>query len=133
MLKHFALAGFAIAAATSAQAMPRATLQMDGVITQVRQGCGIGMVLVDGQCVSRHDLRVERRDSYGTYGTGGYSGTAYGAYGPHFDVDTPGVITIMRYRDNWGSEGWDGYARRSGIVCVPGTSVTMGDQQYLCQ
>jgi hypothetical protein len=82
MLNHFALAGLAVAVATSAQAMPRATLQADSVIIQVREGCGIGMVVVDGQCVSRHDLRVERRverrDDYGSYGNAPYGNAAYG-------------------------------------------------------
>jgi hypothetical protein len=178
-MRHFALAGFALAVATSAQAMPRATPgQADSLIIQVRQGCGIGMVLVDGQCVSRHDLRVERRverrTDDGAYGTGAYTGNYYGAYAPGQDignyhathrtssntgndcyrawdqdarnnksmpcsngpaayVDTPGVNAIMRARDSWGNGTWYAYATRSGITCMPGTTIMMGGQPYLCQ
>jgi hypothetical protein len=153
MLKHFALAGFAIAVATSAQAMPRATLQADSVITQVRQGCGIGMVLVDGRCVSRHDLRVERRTGRRDY-DGAYDSTAantgdncYRAWdqdarnnklmpcssGSPAYVDTPGVRAIVRARERLGAGSWYPYARSSGIVCMPGTTVTMGGQEHLCQ
>jgi hypothetical protein len=178
MMRLVALAGFAVAVATSAQAMPRATLgQADGLVIQVRQGCGIGMVLLNGQCVSRHDLRVERRmerrayyganygTAYGnTYGTGIFgtgilgSTNGTGTYTrnncyPNWDqddrqykscaagtvtgafayVDTPGALAIEHYRTNWGTGGWYDYASRNGIVCAPGTNVTMGGQVYLCQ
>ena len=44
MIRLIAIAAFALAAATSAQAMSPAPLhQADGMITQVRQNCGAGM------------------------------------------------------------------------------------------
>jgi len=133
MMKLVALAGFAFAVATSVQAMPRATVgQADSLIAQVREGCGIGMVVVDGQCVSRHDLRVNRRverrlDRRGYYGAPGGA-----VVGPYAYVDTPGAIAIGRYRSSWEND-WQGYASRNGIVCVPGNNVSMGGRDYLCQ
>ncbi len=48
MIKLFAVAAFALAVATSAQAMTLAPLsQPDGVITQARMGCGAGRVMVN--------------------------------------------------------------------------------------
>ena len=45
---------FALAVATSAQAMSPAPLhQPDGMITQVRQACGPGKVQIKGICVLR--------------------------------------------------------------------------------
>jgi hypothetical protein len=62
MIKLFAVAAFALAVATSAQAMTLAPLsQADGVITQVRMGCGVGRVMVNGVCQSRAAMRQERR------------------------------------------------------------------------
>jgi hypothetical protein len=62
MIKLFAVAAFALVVATSAQAMPLAPLsQPDGVITQARMGCGPGMVMANGVCVSRHAIRQARR------------------------------------------------------------------------
>ena len=44
MIRLIAIAAFALAAATSAQAMSPAPLhQADGMITHVRQNCGAGM------------------------------------------------------------------------------------------
>ena len=44
MFRFIAIAAFALAAATSAQAMsPPPLHQADGMITQVRQACGAGM------------------------------------------------------------------------------------------
>ena len=55
-----AAADFALAA-TSSQAMTRVPLlQPDSLITQVREGCG-PVVMVNGQCVSRHAIRQARR------------------------------------------------------------------------
>jgi len=182
MTKLLALAGFAVAVATTAQAMPRAPIaHMDSLVTQVGEGCGIGMVMVNGQCVSRHELRVQRRmdrrDYYGANGTNdtGYTGTYYGAnantgnyqttygagncyrswdqdarnfkymacptgapgpYGEAYGaayVDTPGVHAIMNARQTWGNGSWYPYAASSGIICTPGSNVTMGGQEYLCQ
>ena len=43
---------FALAVATSAQATPLAPLrQPDSVITQVREACGAGIHMVNGQCI----------------------------------------------------------------------------------
>ena len=45
---------FALAVATSAQAMSPAPLhQADGMITQVREACGAGRVRINGVCVAR--------------------------------------------------------------------------------
>ena len=52
MIRLIAIAAFALAAATSAQAMSPAPLhQADGMITQVREACGTGMHMVNGTCV----------------------------------------------------------------------------------
>jgi len=63
MIKLVAVA-FALAAATSAHAMPLAPLhQPDGMITQVRQVCGPGRVRVNGICVARTTIRHVRREA----------------------------------------------------------------------
>jgi hypothetical protein len=50
---------FALALASSAQAMPQAPLQQtDGMVIQVRQGCGLGRQLVDGVCVRNSKVRA---------------------------------------------------------------------------
>jgi hypothetical protein len=62
MIRLIALAAFALAVATSAQAMPVAPVHVpDGVITQVAFLCGPGRTRVNGVCVSRHERRVHRR------------------------------------------------------------------------
>jgi hypothetical protein len=62
MIRLIALVGFALAAATTSQAMTRAPLlQPDSSITQVREGCGPGMVMVNGQCTARAAVRQARR------------------------------------------------------------------------
>ena len=54
MIRLIAVASFAFAVATSAQAMSPAPLhQPDGVLTQVRMACGAGRVRVHGVCVAR--------------------------------------------------------------------------------
>ena len=54
---------FALAVATSAQAMPLTSLhQPDNMITQIRQACGAGMHLVNGRCVTTSARRHVRRD-----------------------------------------------------------------------
>jgi hypothetical protein len=61
MIRLVAL-GFALALATSAQAMPvPSPHQPDGMITQVRQACGAGRVRVNGVCVARTTIRHARR------------------------------------------------------------------------
>ena len=53
---------FASAVATSAWAMSPAPLhQPDGMVTQVREGCGPFRVRVNGICVARTTLRQTRR------------------------------------------------------------------------
>ena len=62
MMRLIAIAGFALALATSAQAMtPAPLLQLGGVIAQVRLGCGPGQTMRNGQCVARTDVRQSRR------------------------------------------------------------------------
>ena len=51
-LMRFIAVIFALAVATSAQATPLAPLhQPDSMITQVREACGAGMHMVNGQCI----------------------------------------------------------------------------------
>jgi len=55
MIRLIAVAGFALAVATSAQAMRPAPIpQSDGMITQVRFGCGPGRTLVAGPRQNHH-------------------------------------------------------------------------------
>ena len=61
MIRLIAVAAFALAIATSAQAITRAPLQSDGLITQVRQACGPGQVRIKGVCVLRTTTRQVRR------------------------------------------------------------------------
>ena len=54
MIRLIAVATFALAVATSAQAMSPAPLhQPNGLITQVREACGAGRVRINGVCVAR--------------------------------------------------------------------------------
>jgi hypothetical protein len=53
---------FGLALTCAAQAMPLAPLhQPDALVTQARMGCGPGMVMANGACVSRHAIRQGRR------------------------------------------------------------------------
>jgi hypothetical protein len=62
MIRLIAIAGFALAATATSQAMTRTPLlQADSLITQVRAGCGPGATMVNGQCITRHDIRQTRR------------------------------------------------------------------------
>jgi hypothetical protein len=73
MLRLFTVAGFALAVATSAQAMSPAPLtQPDGMITQVRLGCGPGRTRVNGVCVARTTIRHTRRMARREYRRGVY-------------------------------------------------------------
>jgi hypothetical protein len=56
MIRLIAVAGFALAVATSAQAMT----EQDGV-TKVVFGCGPGMTRINGVCVARSTMRQARR------------------------------------------------------------------------
>lgn len=63
MIRLIAAAAFALVVATAAQAIPLAPVQQpDGMITQVREGCGPGRIRVRGVCVARSTLRHVRRD-----------------------------------------------------------------------
>ena len=62
MIRLIAVSAFALAVATSAQAMSLAPLhQSNGMITQVREACGAGRVRVNGVCVARTTIRQTRR------------------------------------------------------------------------
>ena len=62
MLKLIAVAVAGLALTASAQALtPAPLLQPDGMITQVRFGCGPGRTLVAGHCVARTTIRHTRR------------------------------------------------------------------------
>jgi hypothetical protein len=64
MLRLIAVAGFAFAVATSAQAMTPAPInQPDGIITQVAFGCGPFRTMVNGVCVARTTVRQARRQA----------------------------------------------------------------------
>ena len=61
MIRLIAVA-FALAFATSAQAMPLAPVhQPDSMITPVAAGCGAGRTMVNGVCVARTTIRQTRR------------------------------------------------------------------------
>jgi hypothetical protein len=62
MVRTIAIALFGLLLACAAQAMPVAPVhQPDNMITQVRSGCGMGRVMVNGVCQSRAGMRQERR------------------------------------------------------------------------
>lgn len=62
MIRLIAVAGFALALATSAQAMTPAPIsQPDGPFTQVAAACGAGRTRVNGVCVARTTIRQTRR------------------------------------------------------------------------
>jgi len=62
MIRLIAAAGFVVAVATSAQAITFAPVpQSEGVITQVRFGCGPGRTVIAGRCVARTTIRQTRR------------------------------------------------------------------------
>jgi hypothetical protein len=62
MIRTIAIVVFGVALASVAQAMPFASIQQpNALITQVREGCGPGMVLANGGCVARTDIRHARR------------------------------------------------------------------------
>ena len=64
MIRLVGVTALALVVASSAQALPRAPLhQPDGMITQVRQGCGVGRVRINGICVARTTRRHVRREA----------------------------------------------------------------------
>ena len=69
---RFIVVIFALAVATSAQATPLAPLhQPDSIITQVREACGAGMHLVNGQCIRTSARRNAARCAVGMRSVGG--------------------------------------------------------------
>jgi hypothetical protein len=93
MIKLIAAATLALGFATSVEAMPRAPLQQpESMVTQIREGCGVGRVRINGVCVTRragYDGYYGRRTygygmrpyRYGAYGYGNRRYYGYGAYG----------------------------------------------------
>jgi hypothetical protein len=64
MFRLIALSSFALAVAISAYAMtPVPLAQPDSILTQVRMGCGVGRVMVNGVCEARTTIRHERRQA----------------------------------------------------------------------
>ncbi len=62
MIRLIAGAVFALAIAASAHAItPAPIAQSDGMIAQVRFGCGLGRTMVAGRCVARTTIRQTRR------------------------------------------------------------------------
>ena len=73
MLRLFAVAGFALAVTTSAQAITPAPIpQPDGMISQVRLGCGPFRTRVNGVCGARTTIRQTRRMARKAYRHGTY-------------------------------------------------------------
>ena len=71
MIRFIALA-FALAVASSAQAMSPVPLhEPDGMITQVREACGAGMHMVNGQCIRTSARRNAARCAVGMRTVGG--------------------------------------------------------------
>ena len=71
MIRLIAVA-FALTLATSVQAMSPAPLhQADGMITQIREACGAGMHMVNGQCIRTSARRNAARCAVGMRSVGG--------------------------------------------------------------
>ncbi len=63
MIRLIAVANFAFALATTAEAMTPAPIpQQAGLITQVAYACGPGRTRVGGVCVARTTMRHARRE-----------------------------------------------------------------------
>ena len=63
---------FALFVATSVQATPLVPLQQpDRMVTQVREACGAGMHLVNGQCIRTSARRNAARCAVGMRSVGG--------------------------------------------------------------
>jgi hypothetical protein len=110
MMKFLALAGSAAAIAASAQAMPRtifpAGSQTNPFLSQIREGCGAGRLMLNGHCVTWHAIRAERRaypNTGGYYGNGAtFGGAIWGAPGYTLGAGTPhynGGATCYHARD----------------------------------
>ena len=71
MIRLMAVA-FALIVSASAQAAPLAPLyQPDSMITQVREACGAGMHMVNGQCIRTSARRNAARCAVGMRSVGG--------------------------------------------------------------
>ena len=123
MIRLIAIPGFAIAIATSAQAVtPAPIAQPASVIIQVREGCGLGMIMVNGVCVARSTIRQERRDYYGT---GGYSG-----YGAGTGIAAAGAVATGAYVSGSVAATYPSNAPSfvsESVVLPPGQSATVID------
>src|SRR5215469_15692885 len=126
---------FTLALASTAQATPPVqTQQSDQLVTQVRQGCGAGMVRRAGVCVPRGGVAAAA--GYGSstnltpgyasnpnYGYGPGPGYAYGpgpgyAYGPGYGSSTnltPGYASNPNY--GYGPRHDPGGPMRNGDMC----------------
>jgi hypothetical protein len=84
MIKLIAVATVALAFATTAEAIPRTPApQSESMITQVREGCGVGRVRINGVCVTRRYGYYGGRYNRGLYGT--YNRSYYGSgYRPRY-------------------------------------------------
>ena len=72
MITFIAIAAFALAVATSAQALSPAPLhQADGMIMQVREACGTGYHMVNDKCVRTAVRRNAARCAVGMRSVGG--------------------------------------------------------------
>jgi hypothetical protein len=80
MIKLIAAATLALGFATSVEAMPRMPLQQpESMVTQIREGCGVGRVRINGVCVTR---RYGYNGTYrGRYYGDGMRPYRYGVYG----------------------------------------------------
>jgi membrane-bound ClpP family serine protease len=72
MIRFIAIAVFALAVATTAQAMTLSPLhQSNGMIIQIREACGAGMHMVNGTCVRTAARRNAARCAVGMRTVGG--------------------------------------------------------------
>ena len=89
MIRLIAVA-FALALASSVEAMPPVSTQpSDQLVTQVRQGCGAGMVRRGGVCVSRGGVAAAAGYGSSTNLTPGYGDRPGYGYGPRHDPGGP--------------------------------------------
>ena len=72
MIRFLAVTAFALAVATSAQAMSLVPLhQSGGMMTQVREACGAGYHMVNGTCIRTAARRNAARCAVGMRTVGG--------------------------------------------------------------
>jgi hypothetical protein len=64
-MNRFILIAIALFTATSAHALSLGVAhhETNGIVTQIREGCGIGRVRVNGICVARTTIRHARREA----------------------------------------------------------------------